>query len=332
MIKQYFEIKFEKSKINNNIFYNKEKKDQNLNLNIPPLSNYDSISLNDSKIEENSIFKDIEFFPKFPPLINNFNDTKIIDKQTNSNSNLEKEKRIKLDRNNTINFSKDIQEAPLILTEERKIENLKKDLVPLCNIKLRRKRKNDNSIRQHKHTKFSEDNILRKCKNIILKCALDFINERIKIIYNGNIGKGVNIKQLVDLNWAEKSHNSINYYKNILTKTLGEIFSENITPRYWFIFPDSNRNLIKRLLNEQDENKKNYFQKLFNITFIKCLKQFRGTDNFEELKGFRTFEQESNKYLNEPEYIEHMKTFLLYCETKFQNKKRRQQKKMKENN
>ena len=59
-----------------------------------------------------------------------------------------------------------------------------------------------------------------------MKYGLDFINERIKIIYNGNIGKGVNIKQLVDLNWAEKSHNSINYYNNILTKTLGEIFSE----------------------------------------------------------------------------------------------------------
>ena len=330
MIKQSFEINFGNPELTNDIYFDKEIKDQNLNLNIPPLSNYDSISLKDYKIEENSFFNDIGLFPKFPPLISNFNDTKIIDKQTNDYSNLEKIKSIKLDGNNIINFNKDIQEVPLILTEERKIENLKKDLVPLYNINLKRKRKNDNSIRQH--TKFSEDNILRKCKNIILKYGLDFINERIKIIYNGNIGKGVNIKQLVDLNWAEKSHNSINYYKNILTKTLGEIFSENITPRYWFIFPDSNRNLIKRLLNEQDENKKNYFQKLFNITFIKCLKQFRGTDNFEELKGFRTFEQESNKYLNEPEYIEHMKTFLLYCETKFQNKKRRQQKKMKENN
>ena len=147
MIKQSFEINFGNPELTNDIYFDKEIKDQNLNLNIPPLSNYDSISLNDSKIEENSIFNDIELFPKFPPLINNFNYTKIIDKQTNSNSNLEKEKSIKLDGNNTINFSKDIQEDPLILIEERKIENLKKDLVPLCNIKLRRERKNDNSIR-----------------------------------------------------------------------------------------------------------------------------------------------------------------------------------------
>ena len=322
--KKSFEMNFESQKINDNITLNKEVKDQSLNFN-PLLSDYESISLNEYKIEKNWIFNDIGLFPKFPPSISNLFDNKIIDIQTDTNTNLEKAKNNKIETNNIINFGKDIQKKFSIITEDKKIENLKNDLVPLFNKKLGRKRKSDNSIRGH--TKFSEDNMQRKLKNIILKCALDFINERIKIVYNGNIGKGPNTKQLENLNSADKKDTSNNFCKNLLTKTLGEIFSEDNAILKSYIFPDYNRKLIKRLLNEKDENKKNYFQKLFDTTFLECVKQFRGSDNFEKLKGFRTFEQESNKFSNDPEYIDIMKKLLMKFEIIIQNKKERKIKK-----
>ena len=51
------------------------------------------------------------------------------------------------------------------------------------------KRKNDNTI--GKHTKYADDNLRRKIKNLVLKYALEFLNEKIRALYKGNIGKGI---------------------------------------------------------------------------------------------------------------------------------------------
>ena len=69
------------------------------------------------------------------------------------------------------------------------------------NKKRGRKRKIENNqneiINQKIHNKFSDDNIRKKCKNIVLKYALEsinkiiyfiWINEKIKEKYNKNIG------------------------------------------------------------------------------------------------------------------------------------------------
>ena len=60
-----------------------------------------------------------------------------------------------------------------------------------------------------------------------------------------------------------------------MNKTLEEIFSDKISGRYTNYPPDHNKKLIQSLLNETDENKKIYFQKIFGLTFIDCLKHFR---------------------------------------------------------
>ena len=38
------------------------------------------------------------------------------------------------------------------------------------------------------HDKFTDDNMKKKCKNIVLKCILEFINNKIKKLYNNDIG------------------------------------------------------------------------------------------------------------------------------------------------
>ena len=55
--------------------------------------------------------------------------------------------------------------------------------------RLGRKRKNDDS--PGLHNKFSSDNLIRKCKHIILSKVIDFINQKIKDIYNGKIGDNI---------------------------------------------------------------------------------------------------------------------------------------------
>ena len=78
------------------------------------------------------------------------------------------------------------------ITEED-INKLKNDLTqPLK--KKRGRTKTGNS--ELTHNRFSDDNLRRKCKHIVLQITMDFINEKISEIY-GNIGQGIFIKKLL---------------------------------------------------------------------------------------------------------------------------------------
>ena len=55
------------------------------------------------------------------------------------------------------------------------------------------------------HDRYSDDNMRKKCKNIITKFALEFLNKKIKEKYNDDLGKGKFKKQLKILNQEEKA-------------------------------------------------------------------------------------------------------------------------------
>ena len=85
--------------------------------------------------------------------------------------------------------------------------------------------------------------------------------------------------------------------------------------------------MIKRLLNDKDENKREYFQRLFNIQFLKCIDVFSGSYDCEELKGFTKFNDIKNSYNHEyePEYIEKLEFYLKNYEKIIKSKKRGKQ-------
>ena len=56
------------------------------------------------------------------------------------------------------------------------------------------KKKRGRAYTTGEHNKFSDDNLRRKVKHIILKNLMDFINDKIYYFYQGNIGKGILIK------------------------------------------------------------------------------------------------------------------------------------------
>ena len=87
-----------------------------------------------------------------------------------------------------------------------------------------------------------------------------------------------------------------------MLKTLGEIF---FSSRYTSYPPDHNSSLIKKLTSDEDEdeNKKNYFKNLFGITFVDCLKHFRGSQKREELEGMKEFDDIKSKYENDEDYF-----------------------------
>ena len=194
--------------------------------------------------------------------------------------------------------------------EEKKA--IKKTDKSKCGRKRKRPEENDEKI-EHKHNKYSDDNLRRKCKHLVIKNTMIFINESIKNIYNGNIGKGLFKKELQTLNQKQKSDATINFNQNFLTKSLGEIFSENITGRFTNLPPNHNKTLINKLMNEEDEKKRDYFNKLFAITFEDCLNHFNQKVIIPELLGLKCFSEIKDQILKKyPEDGEDYYSLLKY--------------------
>ena len=175
---------------------------------------------------------------------------------------------------------------------------------------------------ESEHNKFSDDNLRRKCKHIVLENTMNFINDKIVDFY-GNIGKGIFIKKLLIINQSQITNATILFNKIFLNKTLGEIFSDKISNRYTNYLPDHNKNLIKKLIGDEDEIKRNYFKNLFNIKFIDCLKHFRQNFKIHELEGLTTFQKLGLKEVVEEDYWESLNYYILNYETITSRKKER---------
>ena len=196
--------------------------------------------------------------------------------------------------------------------------------------KRKREINNDNeySVDKKAHNKFSDDNLRKKCKNTILKYALKFINEKIKEKYKNKIGHGKFKKELKILNQEKKAKSTVDFDKSFLTKTLKDIFSGDISARFYNFSKDYNRELIKSLLQDKEEDRKQYFIKLFNITFIECLKYFRedeGAFNIEELNGFKKISLIKDELIKKHgnDYVEIFNHYLNNFEEIINNKKGR---------
>ena len=196
--------------------------------------------------------------------------------------------------------------------------------------RLGRKRKDDDTTGFH--NKYSPDNIVRKCKHIILNQLMEFINNKIKEIYNGNIGNSLFKKELLTLNKQQKFNSNVIYNQNFLKKTLGDIFSEDISSKYSNFFPEHNKELIIRLKNEEDQNKKNYFEKLFNITYLQCINHFIGIKKIDELNGLKCFSQLKYEMKEEKEYIDYIEFYLKNYELLTMKKRPRNREKNRPNN
>ena len=128
----------------------------------------------------------------------------------------------------------------------------------------------------------------------MLSYVRDFINEKIAQIYKYNLGDGIKVKKLMNLNKRQIANTKIKDNKAFMKKTLAEIFSDSISGRYTNLPKDKNKMLIKELINEKDEAKRVYFLKLFNLNFIECVEHFANKKPVEVLKGLMTFEKMKN--------------------------------------
>ena len=204
--------------------------------------------------------------------------------------------------------------------------------VNIPNLLLDKKRiKNSNDNYNQKPVKFRNDNLIRKCKHLIIENIMNFINEKIYKVYEGNIGNGLTKKRLLKMNQSQKLNSNVEFNKKFIMKSLKEIFSQNITQQINLYDPDHNKKLIDTLLSE----KKDEFEKLFNLNFIECVEHFVEEKQIEELRGLRLFSELKEKIIRRYEkdgesYYENLKSFLKEFKNRINKAKPR--KKRKKNN
>lgn len=155
-------------------------------------------------------------------------------------------------------------------------------------------------------SKYNYENIKRKVKHILLECIINFLNKKLREIYNSKIGKGIVQKQFKTLNQREKSESNIQFNKDFLHKTIGEIFSEKISSRFTNYNPYHNKNLVDSLLNENNLSIQYYFKQLFSLTFFEYLQNFRGSKIIPELKDMPSLDEVLENSSYDPDYIENL--------------------------
>ena len=169
-----------------------------------------------------------------------------------------------------------------------------------------RKKKSNEGLGEH--NKFSDDNLIRKVKNIVLENTSLFINQKIALAYSSDNQNSQNVlknKQLLKLSQKQVEKKNVEYNKSFLNRTLQSIFSEGISTKYKKYNVKHNKNLIEELLNEEDEEKRLFFQAIFNLSFLDVLKHFRGSILIKELSGINSF----NDYLNKTDFGKNSKEY-----------------------
>ena len=182
------------------------------------------------------------------------------------------------------NNIKDKEEISLSSYPKEKINNL---LIPHKRIKTKNKQASERNLTR-------KDNMQRLCKHLVLENLMDFINNKIKLAYEGKIGSGLFKKEILKIKQTQKLDYHIDFNKDFLNKSIKDIFSENITNRITYYDKDHNKKVIDELIKEKADE----FEKLFNITFIDCVEHFSGINYIPELKGLKLYTELKEYIIN----------------------------------
>ena len=182
------------------------------------------------------------------------------------------------------------------------------------------------------HNEFKFDNITNRLKNNLMKSFLSFINKKIEEKYE--LSEEMKDLKLYVLNNSLASNSNIKFNRDLINMTLKEIFSNKVSTKCKKVSQDQNKNAINNLLNDKDEERRNYFNKIFNLKFIDVLKYLRGeTEGLEILEGLE-FDKVCWNKIQKKENLLRYFTLLMSCYEKLweERKPRNREKKKKENN
>jgi hypothetical protein len=177
---------------------------------------------------------------------------------------------------------------------------------------------------KNEHNKYTFDNIIRKIKNLVLNSTLIFLNKKLLEKYKDS--KLI----LYVMDHSKASNSNILFNRVYLNKTLKEIFSDNVSTKCKTTIIKHNENIIQNLLNEEDDEKRKYFEKILNYKFIDVVKYLRGEkEGLDGLRGLEFYDVSWNKIQKDKNFSKYFLINMTYIEELLQIKNPRNRKKRK---
>jgi hypothetical protein len=174
---------------------------------------------------------------------------------------------------------------------------------------------------------YSIDSLIRRAKKILFDTIMKYDNYVILKAYDNNLGNGINLKKILKINHSQIKNTNAAFNLKLLKTAQGIILSSNISTRHTNYPLDHNKQLIKKLLNEENEEKRKRFNDLFSLTLSECIKYLKGEMKCESLEGIDEFFEKEIKELDEDqEYKDLLKKLVKDLEKIFENKKPRKSK------
>ena len=187
-------------------------------------------------------------------------------------------------------------------------------------------RKRNGSNEKGVHNKSTDDNLIIKCKRTVVNVLFIFINNLLKNLYKNSQ------KKLLKINQSQFTNSTANSNREFLVKKIKDIFSDKISTKFTRYKENQNEILIDELLNQEEENKRLLFEKIFNLTFLDCLNHFLRKIKIRELEGLITLYDKCEIFevqKEDSEYIEKFKDFMTNFESIIMHKKGRNRNKIK---
>jgi len=237
------------------------------------------------------------------------------DKQTDLLNQKRKREEIKnKDKNEVFSIKEDkeeedmeenIGENKIGLEEEDELERNKKQK----NKNKGRRKKDVNYNNKAEHTKFKEDNIVRKIKTSIFKYILEILNNSLNNTF-------LNFYAL-DTEVSENLRKDIN--EELFKRTICDIYMNSDLNKRYIQKSRSNKKLIQKILKENTEKRTIY---ILNKTFQDILNYIRDKDR-EYFLGIIRKKEEKNKNTCIKDYMQLVEELLNNYENWFYKKKAR---------
>ena len=169
---------------------------------------------------------------------------------------------------------------------------------------------NNNFLGKKRKKNYSNINtIIHKIRIIILNNIILFINNIIRIIYKNDIGYNYILKQFLKMEKESLYHSKVEFDKEFLNKKLKDILSEKISKKYTNYPPEKNKTLVESLIKDSEKGGE-FFKKLFELTFLDCLKHINGDQNLEILNGLMKMDEMLKFEKIEKDQLDSYKTYI----------------------
>ena len=177
-------------------------------------------------------------------------------------------------------------------------------------------RKPKNPTSNAEHTKYSEDNILRKIKVKFFKKLIKYINKKIESKYNGIV------KILKPLKGEISQDNTINFNRQLMDSKLKDIFAYNeLNGKFKLCEKDYNKNVIDGIYQNNIQELIN----IFELTFLEAFNIFRNANEteFSDFEKLNIVVDELKLKENDNNYIDKFQNVVMDFENYYLQKKAR---------